>query len=121
MLKPEVGITSLVRDASEPVRNAVYTSSQQSNVRFHPSCPMPYILGPGYSIGQAWQCDTIKAGENPSKDLFILLHLTPMMPMLHGIALYRRNRAPCDFHVSPFFLMNISLLLCWTIFLLCTH
>ncbi|VDP74153.1 unnamed protein product [Schistosoma mattheei] len=101
MLKPEVGITSLVRDASEPVRNAVYTSSQQSNVRFHPSCPMPYILGPGYSVGQAWQCDTIKAGENPSKDLFIL-HLTPMMPMLHGIALYRRNRAPCDFHDLSF-------------------
>lgn len=67
MLKPEVGITSLVRDASEPVRNAVYTSSQQSNVRFHPSCPMPYILGPGYSVGQAWQCDTIKAGENHQK------------------------------------------------------
>ncbi|CAH8617336.1 unnamed protein product [Heterobilharzia americana] len=59
-LKPEVGITSLVRDLSEPTRNAVYTSSAQSNVRFHPSCPMPYILGPGCSVGQAWQCDTIK-------------------------------------------------------------
>ncbi|CAH8533393.1 unnamed protein product [Schistosoma turkestanicum] len=67
MLNSEIGITSLVRDALEPVRNAIYTSSspslssQQPNVKFQSNYSMPYIYGPGYyNIGQAWQCDTIK-------------------------------------------------------------